>query len=92
LASIPEKTSRKRVRAPCQIWPKKNINANDKCPKVNQPRGLLLKTPSDSNVERSNSNISPNWERRAYFLTVEGSLKLIKDRQHIVKILPPFYT
>lgn len=69
-----------KALAPCQIWPKKKIRAKDKCPNVNQPRGLVLNTPSDSNEERLNSKISPNCERRAYFLTVAESLKLIIDR------------
>lgn len=34
---------------------------------MNQPLGLLRKTPSDFKVARSNSKISPNWERLAYF-------------------------
>jgi len=77
--STPAKTSLKIVLAPCQICPKKNNKANDKCPKVNQPRGLLLNTPSDCKVVRSNSKISPNCERRAYFFTVEASLNQDKN-------------
>merc|ERR1712146_10920 len=76
LASIPVNTSRKIVLAPCHKWPKKN-NANTACPNVYQPRGLLLNTPSDSKLVRSNSKTSPNCAFRAYFLTVGASLNVL---------------
>jgi len=56
------------------MCPKKKSRANEACPKVNQPLGLLRKTPSDFKVARSNSKISPNYARLAYFFTVAGSL------------------
>ena len=63
--SIPAKTSLNKVRAPCQMCPKKKSKANVACPKVNQPLGLLRKTPSDFKVARSNSQLSGvNWDLR----------------------------
>jgi len=60
---IPAKTSLNKVLEPCQICPKKSSRPNESCPKVNQPLGLLRKTPSDFKVAWSNSKISPNWAR-----------------------------
>ena len=63
------------MRAPCQICPRKNNSLKHRCPNVNQPRGLVRKTPSDGKLPRSNSKGSPSCARRAYLATTVGSVK-----------------